>query len=151
MSTSTLSLKKPLIAIGTSDFIPMTEKTLKIRIKMHTPSDVPESNMTGAEEPEANSESYKSAKSSDRLHMGVVAAISGVVMLTLAFIFLNLRDRDEPLPKTDIAATTSEPVTESPSDSGDYDKNAALLSVLEQERVATTSELAPAPTTAIRR
>ncbi len=125
----------------------MTEKTLKIRIKMHTPSDVPESNMTGAEEPEANSESYKSAKSSDRLHMGVVAAISGVVMLTLAFIFLNLRDRDEPLPKTDIAATTSEPVTESPSDSGDYDKNAALLSVLEQERVATTSELAPAPTT----
>lgn len=124
----------------------MTEKTLKIRIKMHTPTDAPEATTQGAEEPEVNTESSRLAGGgSDKLHMGVVAMISGVVMLTLAFIFLNLRDRDEPPETTDLATTTGDLVTENPPDSRDHDKNAALLSVLEQESVDTTGDLDAAP------
>ena len=74
----------------------MTEKTLKIRIKMHSPTDSPESSTDGMVEPETPGETSGTSGSSDKLHMGVVAMISGVVMLTLALIFLDLSNRDEP-------------------------------------------------------
>ncbi len=123
----------------------MTEKTLKIRIKMHSPTDSPESSTDEMVEPEAHSETSSTSGSSDRLHMGVVAMISGVVMLTLALIFLGLSNRDEPQTRTDLTETTVDPVDESSAVSHETSERVALLSELEQERVDTTGDLEAVP------
>ena len=123
----------------------MTEKTLKIRIKMHSPTDSPESSTDGMVEPEARSETTSTSGSSDRLHMGVVAMISGVVMLTLALIFLGLSNRDEPQTRTDLTETTVDPVDENSAVSHETREQVALLSELEQESVDTTGDLEAMP------